>query len=164
MAVPDLQLRDAAKGDVPALIDLSQRTIRACYSPFLGAEAVEGWIESGEAANYVRLNAGRARVVTVADAVQGFCVCREDLLDLMMVDVRSHRCGFGSLLLADAEARLLSFYTSIRLECFADNAVATAFYCARGWGEGHRFPVPDLGVEKLEFRKARDESQSASRL
>lgn len=81
----------------------------------------------------------------------GFSILDGPTIDLMMVDPDHHRRGLGRLLLQDAEAALLDQYAHIRLESFADNAVANSFYEARGWQHGDQ--LTDEGPAKPDGRR-----------
>src|SRR5262249_1124828 len=121
-------VRRAVPSDVGPLIALSRRTISACYRPFLGDEAVDAFIGSGAADRYVEENIGRCSVLLHGGEIAGYAVCRENLIDLMMVDATAHRRGLGSELLRRIEEALLHRYDGLWLESFEANRPANAFY------------------------------------
>lgn len=147
-------IREALASDVGELIDLSHRTIRASYRPFLGDEAVDAFLGSGAAGRYVAENVGRCSVIVRDGRVVGYAVCRDDLIDLMMIDHASHRQGLGTELLHWVEEELGRRYEELRLESFEANQPANAFYRKNGWREGHPYFDDDSGVNKVVFRKA----------
>lgn len=151
----DVHIRQATSEDIDALVTLSRRTISACYPRFLGAETVEAYIKSGALERYVRDNVERCLVLVRADKVLGYSVTKEDLIDLMMVDVGAHRRGLGTALLHHVENMLLRTYETVRLESFAGNAAANAFYHINGWLEARRFTDEPPGAEKIELRKSK---------
>ena len=75
------------------------------------------------------------------------------LIDLMMIDHTCHRRGLGTELLRQVEASLGERHDEIRLESFAANRPADAFYRRNGWREVGRHLDDDTGAEKLVFRK-----------
>jgi GNAT superfamily N-acetyltransferase len=146
-------VRRGLSSDLDALIDLSRRTIRACYSPFLGHEAVDAFVDTDEADRYVKLNIERCSVIVAEGQVLGYSVCRDNLIDLMMIDHAFHRRGLGSWLLINMEEMLFREHDELRLESFEGNEVANAFYRKHGWLELKRYVAEDSGVPKLIFRK-----------
>ncbi len=75
------------------------------------------------------------------------------MLDLLLVDVCEQGRGIGTLLLRHAEKILGRSYAELRLESFAANAPANAFYSRRGWIEGGWHHDVESGMDVLTFRK-----------
>ena len=148
-------IRAATESDVDVLVQLSIQTIRASYTSFLGQDGVDGFIGSGEVDQYVRDNLHCCWVIEVDGATVGYCVPKGHAIDLMMVDHRYHRRGFGSELLLYAEQALFKDHDEIVLESFEPNHVANAFYRHHGWVEARRYPDDKSGVDMIEFRKGR---------
>ena len=148
-------IRAATESDVDVLVQLSIQTIRASYTSFLGQDGVDGFIGSGEVDQYVRDNLHCCWVIEVEGATVGYCVPKGHAIDLMMVDHRYHRRGFGSELLLYAEQALFKDHDEIVLESFEPNHVANAFYRHHGWVEARRYPDDKSGVDMIEFRKGR---------
>jgi Acetyltransferase (GNAT) domain len=65
--------------------------------------------------------------------IVGLIILDGPTLDLMIIDVDHQRRGLGRALLTQAEAMLFTRYEEIRLESFASNHTANAFYEACGW-------------------------------
>ena len=86
-------LRKAAVSDLEALCAIARRTITASYPTFLGSDVVAGFVESGASDRYVRDNLENCSVIAIDGDIAGFCVCRDDLIDLMMIDHPFHRKG-----------------------------------------------------------------------
>ena len=147
-----IRIRLGRQADVPALIALSKRTLRGCYAPFLGKKSVQAWIAT-VLDSYVCEHVEGAWLATTGGAVCGYCVVKGPLLDLLLVDVREQGRGIGTLLLRHAEKILARSYTEIRLESFAANAPANAFYSRRGWMEGDRHHDVESALDMLTFRK-----------
>ena len=132
-------IRNARKGDRDALVSISIRTIRASYISFLGVEAVEGWLASGNVEAYFDQHIPRCRVLEESGEIVGFCVVRGALIDLMMIDCERHREGFGRTLLDHVESDVFKVHPVLRLVSFVDNQPANAFCAARGWTSGEPF-------------------------
>jgi ribosomal protein S18 acetylase RimI-like enzyme len=148
-------VRAATEADLERIQDLARRTIDARYRAFLGDEGVDGFLDSGASDDYVAEGLSDTDVLMVEERIVGFCVCKQSLIDLMMVDHEAHRRGYGTTLLRHAEARLLETHEEIVLESFEDNDQANAFYRKNGWIESERFFDESLGSRKIVFKKAR---------
>ena len=148
-------VRAATQGDLERIQDLARRTIDARYRAFLGDEGVDGFLDSGASDDYVAQGLSDTEVLTDEDRIVGFCVSKQSLIDLMMVDHEVHRRGYGTALLRHAEGRLLETHDEIVLESFEDNDQANAFYRKNGWIESERFFDEALGSRKIVFRKTR---------
>lgn len=146
-------IRAATASDIADLIELSRRTISACYRSFLGDEAVDGFIGSGAADQYIRASVERCLVLVRDGRIAGWSVCRDQLIDLMMIDVVCHRQGLGSQLLAHVEQQLFGLHRELRLESFEGNLQANAFYRKHGWRELSRYFDRDTGASKIVFGK-----------
>jgi GNAT superfamily N-acetyltransferase len=132
---------------------LARRTISASYRPFLGDAAVDAFLGSGAADQYVREHLARCRLLLRGGVIMGFCVCNANLIDLLMIDQPYHRQGLSSVLLADVEASLFQRYRELRLESFAGNVPANTFYHKHGWRAVDRYLDTDSGSEKIRFCK-----------
>ncbi|MHC4222910.1 MAG: GNAT family N-acetyltransferase [Planctomycetota bacterium] len=146
-------IRNALPSDVGKLIALSQRTIQASYSSFLGGEPVDAYIASGAVDRYVEENIVRCVVILRDEEIVGYAVWREDLIDLMMIDHSFHRQGLGTLLLRHLEAALFQVHDALRLESFEGNANANAFYRKNGWRELSRHFDSETDGNKILFGK-----------
>src|SRR5262245_5719617 len=146
-------IRKAMASDIAALTDRSDPTIRPSYRAILGDEAVDAFLGSGTADRYITENMDRCTVIVRDGQTVGYAVCRENLIDLMMIDHNFHRQGFGTGLLRSVEERLGHRYAELRLESFAANQAATTFYLKNGWLEVSRHVDKDSGVDKIVFQK-----------
>ena len=146
------KIRLGRQADVPALITLSKRTLRACYAPFLGKKSVQAWIAT-VLDGYVREHVEGAWLASNDGGVSGYCVAKGPLLDSLLVDVCEQGRGIGTLLLRHAEKILGRSYAELRLESFAANAPANAFYSRRGWIEGDQHHDVEFALDMLTFRK-----------
>lgn len=152
--VMEIEIRCCCEGDVAVLQDISRRTIRADYVSFLGETAVEGFVGSGAADDYVAGCVDGCWVIVVDGQVAGYCVCKGDLIDLMMIGHEYHRRGLGSRLLEHCEGMLFESYDEIRLESFEGNVKANGFYEKNGWVGGRVYFDDEAGVNKIEFGKS----------
>lgn len=148
-----IQIRKATTSDVEALITLSKRTIRASYRIFLNDETVDAYIGSSAVDEYVRENIQRCSVIVDAGKIAGYSVCKDNLIDLMMIDHGLHRRGLGSRLLEHCEETLFQTFGELTLESFKENHKANAFYRKHGWVEGRRYFDESSGVNKIVFIK-----------
>jgi GNAT superfamily N-acetyltransferase len=148
-------IRSASPADLDALIDLSRRTIRTCYAPFLGDESVEAYIGSGAVESFIEESIDRTHVILCDDQLAGYTSSKDDLLAVMLVDHTMHRRGLGRALLECVERELFGRHETIKLESFEDNAVANAFYTAHGWHEAGRHTDPDYGIRMIMMHKSR---------
>lgn len=146
-------IRKSRASDIEPLVALSRRTISHSYRPFLGDAAVDGFLESGSADDFVRDNIDRCWVIERNGTIAGYSVIRGNVIELMMIDFALHRQGLGAELLAFVEETLWRDHLEIRLESFGANAQANGFYRKHGWRETGRFRDPDAGVDKISFRK-----------
>jgi DNA-binding transcriptional LysR family regulator/ribosomal protein S18 acetylase RimI-like enzyme len=148
-------IRPARGEDLDDLQALARRTIDRCYRAFLGDDVVDRFIGSGASDAHVKnhLEQGGVHCLIAREGrIIGFSIVDGPTIDLMMVDPDHHRRGLGRLLLQHAEAALLAHHTTIRLESFADNAAANAFYEACGWRQGDR--MAEGGPAKIEYVKS----------
>jgi ribosomal protein S18 acetylase RimI-like enzyme len=158
----NMLIRKALTADMSVLIDLSRRTINASYRPFLGDETVDGFLDSGAADRYVQDNIDHCSIAVRDGQVVGYAVCRDNLIDLMMIDPGCHRQGLGSELLRRIEETLAHSYEELRLESFEANQPASAFYHKNGWREVRRYFDKDSGVNKVVFQKATGRTKAAT--
>ncbi len=72
----------------------------------------------------------------------------------MMVDVRLHRTGIGSRLLAHTELQLFGLgHKTIRLETFEGNRQAIEFYLENGWSVTTKSKDQEHGFIRVFFEK-----------
>jgi ribosomal protein S18 acetylase RimI-like enzyme len=149
-----IQMRKASPADTEALIALSRRTIRASYQPFLGQKAVEAFIGSGAADQYVADHIEHGTVLLIEGEIVGYAVCKGHRIDLMLIDPRWQRRGMGTRLLQHCEAALFQHYDALTLESFADNHIANTFYRKHSWETVTRYVDSESAIHKLVFRKS----------
>ena len=147
--------RPASPDDISALIDLSVRTIRVSYGPFLGEDVIKQYIEGGYVDTFANACIPRASVVEHDGVVAGYAASKDDLLELLMIDHQFHRQGLGRALLAFHEQVMFDAHAEIQLHSFEDNAAANAFYKTHGWRETGRHTEPDWGIRMLTLQKSR---------
>ena len=130
----ELHIRNAQPDDLTSLQDIARRTIDKCFRTFLGDDGVNSFINSGDSDQELQKHLENCDVVVKEDAIVAFSIYFDDLIHLMMVDVRLHRTGIGSRLLAHTERQLFGRgKKTIRLETFEGNHQAVNFYTKYGW-------------------------------
>jgi len=150
-----VEIRKATPTDVDALMALSRRTIDRRYRAFLGDQAVDTYLGSGELERYVTSCVPTCMVLERAGRVMGYAVWQDDLLDVLMIDHHSQHQGLGGLLLASVEQAMFASHDELRLESFAENTAANTFYRANGWKAADRIHDEQSGAEKMVFVKRR---------
>jgi len=83
----------------------------------------------------------------------GFAVCRDNTIDLIVVDYRHQRCGFGTQLLTHCESELFGAYPAIALRCFARNEQANRFFQKNGWIQTLAYRDKQIGVRTILYQK-----------
>jgi len=147
------RIRMAQESDAEVLLDLSNRTVLASYSSFLGKDAVEGYIQSGAIERFIKGSLGRCWVIVGDGGLLGYSVTREHMIDLMMIDCLHHRKGLGSQLLEHTEQWLFEQFDELILESFAANEQANAFYRAKEWMRRDEVRDDVSGAMKIVFGK-----------
>lgn len=149
----NIKIRKASASDIPFLMDIARTTIRTSYRNFIGKERIDDYINSGASDQYILENISECEVLLLSEGIVGFCVCKGDLIDLMMIVDGFHRQGLGSQLLKYCEYKLFKNHSNIRLESFEGNGKANNFYKKNAWTEaGLRFDEVS-GAHKIMFVK-----------
>jgi ribosomal protein S18 acetylase RimI-like enzyme len=127
-----VKIRKALLSDLEVMQSVARHTIDKNYRPFLGDEGVD-WFISGPSDEYMKETINEAFVISEDEDVIGFCVLKENLIDLMIVKHEAHRKGIGTKLLDYCERVLFSDYQEIKLESFEKNDKANSFYTKNSW-------------------------------
>ncbi len=128
------EVRKATGQDLATIQKIARETIDKSYRSFLGDVAVDWYINSGESDKELASHLDRCDVLTLDNEIAAFTIYFDDLIHLMMVDVKLHRSGLGSALLAHSESQLFSRdHQVIRLETFQGNTQAINFYKKNHW-------------------------------
>jgi len=128
----DVRFRKAVGHDLAALQALARETIDESYRQFIADEGVD-WYLSGPLDEYLRRNLGHSIVAMVGDRFVGLAVCKDGLIDFLVIDHCLQRRGLGTALLGHCESVLFERHDLIRLESFEANAKANRFYMKNGW-------------------------------
>ena len=150
-----MRIRRGAPTDVDKLCAIARRTIPASYGPFLGNGLVAEFIESDACDRHVRDNMENCSVIAIDGDIAGFCICKDDAIDLLMIDRAFQRKGAGTRLLKHCERSLFRTYSTLRLDSFEENADANHFYLKNGWAEAEVYCDDDSGHRKITFVKQR---------
>ncbi len=151
------EIRVANPNDLKAIQSIAKHTIDKNYRKFLGDEGVD-WFLYGPCDEYLKENLNQTIALYGDGSVVGFSICKDNSIDLMMINHEQHRIGFGSLLLEYCEKVLFQQYPEIKLESFEDNGKANTFYRKNGWiQKGHIFDETSKAY-KLVFIKKHNNS------
>ena len=72
-------------------------------------------------------------LAVVEDKIVGMCICKENLIDLFMIQNETQNQGIGRAFINMISEELLKKYPRIRVECFEKNVKANRFYVRNGW-------------------------------
>jgi ribosomal protein S18 acetylase RimI-like enzyme len=150
------KIRKAQSGDLPEMQRISREVIDQNYRCFLGDDAVDHFIDSGMADAYIAEMIEHATLILVNDEIAGMCICKENLIDLLMVDTRFQRLGLGKTLLDHVVAGIFEKYGEARLESFEDNHRANAFYDQTRWQIDIIEVDESLGIRKIYYHKLKN--------
>jgi len=128
----DVQFRAATEDDLDMMQAIARHTIDVNYRAFIDDDTVD-WFISGPSDDYLSKHVDDATLVTVDGIIVGFAVCKDNAIDLIVIDDASHRRGFGSALLSHCESSLFERYDAIELESFEGNSKANGLYRKHGW-------------------------------
>ena|GEM_PF-2362385 len=139
--------------DINILKDIAKRVIILNYTPFLGAEAVRNFIESGQADKEID-NGIRNCTVLIGDGMpKGFAITKAPLLHLIMIDTVFQRSGYGSRLLQYVENMLFMRHNIIYLNSFKANTIANQFYLKNDWSIVQKDGEDETGDMLIRFEK-----------
>ncbi len=151
----DVRIRRAQSTDLARMQEIARRTIDSCYRSFLGDEAVESFVASGESDKELETNLANCDVLVRDEGIVAFSIYFDNLIHLMMVDVSFQRKGIGAQLLAHSENQLFATgHAVLRLETFEGNQQAISFYLKNGWSVVGREKDPNYGFVRMFFEKA----------
>ena len=141
--------------DINILKDIAKRVLRLNYSPFLGAGAVQDFIESGMADKEVDDGIRNCTVLMCDTTLIGFAITKESLLHLIMIDTIFQHSGYGSKLLQHVENMLFMRYDRIYLNSFRANTTANQFYLKNGWSLVRNDERSETDDTTIRFEKKR---------
>ncbi len=148
-----ISFRSADLDDAKPLIALSEYIIDTCYRSFLGDDLVDSFIQRKALHTYTSLHLGYYQLLRLGDEIVGFTVCKENQIDLMMVDPRVQGFGLGTQLLAYSEKRLFKRSPVLGLRSFAGNQAANTFFRKQGWEDTVARTDRVSRVREILFRK-----------
>jgi GNAT superfamily N-acetyltransferase len=150
--------KQATKEDAQNLKDIAKRVIYTSYTPFLGLNATNSFIESGQSDKEIDDGLFNCTLAIYNEVIIGFVIVNREVLHLMMIDVPFQNTGYGSALLRHTEERLFSDHDCLRLQTFQANSVAIGFYLKNGWQITGQEEIAELGAFMLYFEKRRDDT------
>ena len=149
----NLVLRKAKEQETAFLQKFARSVIDRNYRAFLGDEAVDFFIGSGASDQYIAENIGDTTLTVLRDEIVGMCVCKDDLIDLIMVRNELQGQGIGSAFIEMVSKELMERYPSIRVECFEKNTKANRFYVKNGWTVEKSMFDEELGDNRIFYMK-----------
>lgn len=111
---------------------------------------------------YVKDNIAGGTVILADGELAGLCVCKENAIDLMMIDHRLQGRGLGTRLLEHCEAEMFARHELLTLKSFTRNERANAFYAKNGWVAGETFVDQESGYAMVRFDKPRGDTPASS--
>ena len=129
----DIILRKAKDSEIRYIQNFAKDVINENYRDFLGNEAVDFFIGSGASDQYMQDNISDTILAVVEDKIVGMCICKENLIDLFMIQNETQNQGIGRAFINMISEELLKKYPRIRVECFEKNVKANRFYVRNGW-------------------------------
>lgn len=149
-----LEFRKAKHSDSKDLKSIAERIIRLNYTPFLGVDAVSGFLKSGMSEKEIDNGINDCIVALHCDKIIGFAITKEELLHLIMIDIPYQNKGYGSQLLFYVENDLFNKFETIRLQSFKENENAVQFYLKKRWKIKGEELLSELGKTMLFFEKS----------
>jgi len=148
-----IRIRGANMDDAKPLIAMCEYIVDTCYRSFLGDELVDSFIRREALNRYIALHLGYFQLLTLGDEIVGCTVCKENQIDLMMIDPRVAGFGLGTQLLQYSEKRLFRSSPVLGLRSFAGNHQANTFYRKHGWEDMVAHTDRVSQVREILFRK-----------
>lgn len=148
-----MKIRKSTLNDLDEVQRIACRTIDLNYRSFLGDKGVDRFIESGSAHKYFEDNLVDCWLIEDENQIVGFCVFKDNLLDLMMIGTEHHGKGYGTELLKYCEQMMFSCSDEIKLESFEKNEKANNFYRKHGWIQHEKKFDKFANAYKLIFKK-----------
>lgn len=140
------RIRAAREADIPALVELLVASYRTAFGVILGPEGLKlrgpDFFRERLSQEWPHLVVAEASAGDDEGPILGLAEVRSGTLDMLFVRPGETSRGIGSLLLAEAE-RL----GAVRLECFARNERALAFYQRQGWTPASRYSRAFAGAD-----------------
>ena len=138
---PDLIVRRATAADAPELRAILYDTFASTWLPELTPAAAEAFRDEDRPAAYVGERGLEFQVAERGGQVVGFVDWDGDFINALHVLAAHARTGVGAALMDVAEAAIgEAGFPAARLETDTFNVRAQAFYGARGYREGGRYP------------------------
>lgn len=149
----ELKIRKANEKELVFLQGFAKDVINKSYRSFLGDEAVDFFIGSGASDQYMLENIKDTTVALMNNEIVGICICKENTIDLIMVNSEMHRKGIGSEFINKISEELLKSYDKIYLESFEKNLKANNFYYKNGWNKDKVMFDEEVGVNRIYYSK-----------
>ncbi len=149
-----MEIRKASTRDLKTIQTLARDTIDKSYRLFLGDEAVEKFIQSGQSDQAIATGLERCYVLTQNGIIKAFCIYSDTFIEILMVAFEQHRSGFGTKLLTHMENHLFNLgHSTLQLETFKGNQQAIDFYLKNGWDWVREEGAEDGRFTQIIFEK-----------
>jgi ribosomal protein S18 acetylase RimI-like enzyme len=137
----NIQIRRARSEDAPALRAILRDTFESTWRPNITAAAAQAFLDEDRPAVYVGERGLEFWVAEVNGAVVGLVHWQNDFVHALHVRASHARRGVGAALMDRAEAEIADAgFAAAMLETDTFNQRSQAFYAARGYQEGRRYP------------------------
>lgn len=143
----------AKASNINNILAIARRTVDQSYRYFLGNETVDRYLSNDSLDNYLKNNIEHTWTLSLDNAIVGFTICVENIIDYMIIDVDFHRQGLGTLLLQHCESMLFENHDVIALESYEKNTKASDFYIANNWIATSKYKDQKSNATKIIFRK-----------
>ena len=138
---------------IESIFALARKTVDRSYRDFLDDFSVDMYLRNKHLDVFLEKNIKNTWVLSKDNAILGFSICIDNVIDFMMIDVDHHRQGYGTILLQHCEDLLFENHKVIALESFEENINASNFYLANNWVITEKYRDPRHNAMKIIFRK-----------
>ncbi|MFI4936002.1 MAG: GNAT family N-acetyltransferase [Caulobacterales bacterium] len=134
-------MRPATAADAPALRAILRDTFESTWRPQISHAAAQAFLAEDRPAAFVAERGLAFHVAELAGEVVGLIYWEGDFVHALLVRASHARRGVGARLMDLAEAKIArAGFAAVRLETDTFNTRSQAFYAARGFREGGRYP------------------------
>lgn len=132
--ITQCEFREAAREDVPKIVDLLNETIVEVYGQILSEDMLESLMEGDQLSSDVNNSWQNMIVAEKAGEIVAVAARFNEMVGLIWVHPAHQKEGIGSVLLDIVEKEIKkSGYGTANLACFSDNGGALRFYLDKGW-------------------------------
>lgn len=122
------------------------------FASYIGEDAIEQFVESGELASECRRLLAQTWVCSVDNALAGFVVVIDDLIELLLVGREFQNRLVGKRLYKRAEDEISKGHDIMRVECFLNNARIAKILKRLGFHEDRTYQ-DEMGFMTVQLSK-----------